>query len=409
MSSIVKKKLAIDGGEREVKSIFPSWPKYHQDEVSAVQDVLKSGKVNYWTGNLGKTFEKKFAEYFDVKYAVALSNGSVAIEVALEALGIGAGDEVIVTSRTFVASASSICLKGAVPVFADVDRNSQNVTAKSIQSCITAKSRAIILVHLAGWPCEMEEILDLAGKHNLKIIEDCAQAHGAKYKDRYVGSFSNVGIFSFCQDKIMSTGGEGGMLVTNDEGIWKAAWAYKDHGKCFDTMRSIDLSDKSKFQWVHNTFGTNLRMTEMQAAIGLIQISKLQSWLIKRREYANILNNCFGAIDALRVTLPDDNIMHAYYKYYVFVRPNKLNEGWTRDKILQAINAEGLPCFMGSCSEVYKEKSFSDAGLRPKKDLEVANELGDTSLMFNVHPTLEINDIENMCKVVKKVFQHASI
>ena len=409
MSSIVKKKLAIDGGGCEVKSIFPSWPKYDQDEVTAVKDVLKSGKVNYWTGNLGKAFEKKFAEYFDVKYAVALSNGSVAIEIALEALGIGADDEVIVTSRTFVASVSSICLKGAVPVFADVDRNSQNVTAKSIQSCITPKSRAIILVHLAGWPCEMEEILDLANKYNLNIIEDCAQAHGAKYKNRTVGSFGNVGVFSFCQDKIMSTGGEGGMLVTNDESLWKAAWAYKDHGKCFDAMNNIDLSDKSKFQWVHNTFGTNLRMTEMQAAIGLIQISKLQSWLTKRREYANILNNCFGAIDALRVTLPDDNIIHAYYKYYVFVRPKKLNEGWTRDKILQAINAEGVPCFMGGCSEVYKEKSFADAGFRPKKDLKVASELGKTSLMFNVHPTLEIKDIEIMCKVVKKVFQHASI
>ena len=408
MSSTIKKKLAIDGGEREVDTVFPNWPNYEEDEVLAVQNVLNSGKVNYWTGNIGKTFEKKFAEYFGVKYAVALSNGSVALELALEALQIGSGDEVIVTSRTFIASVSSICLKGATPVFADVDRNSQNITAKSIKSCITPNSRAIILVHLAGWPCEMEEILNLANKHNLKIIEDCAQAHGAKYKNQFVGSFGDVGTFSFCQDKIISTGGEGGMLVTNDEAIWQAAWSYKDHGKNYDTISSFNRADVGPFKWVHDSLGSNLRMTEMQAAIGLHQLDKLGSWLKKRQMNANILTSCFENISALRVTQPDDSIIHAYYKYYVFIHPTKLKQGWDRDKVIQAINAEGVPCFMGSCSEVYKEKAFIDAGLKPVSNLTNAEELGSTSIMFDIHPTLRPRDIESICAVVEKVFQYAS-
>ncbi len=407
MQSISKSKLAIDGGKSVVNYELPSWPKYERDEVAAVQDVLKSGRVNYWTGNNCKTFEKKFAEYFGVKFAVALSNGSVALELALKALKIGHGDEVIVTSRTFIASVSSICLIGATPVFADIDRNSQNITAESIRQCLTPKSRVIMLVHLAGWPCEMEEILELANKHNLKIIEDCAQAHGAKYNNKFVGSFGHVGAFSFCQDKIISTGGEGGMLVTNDEEIWRKAWAYKDHGKNFRTMSKIDRNDNSQYKWVHDSFGTNLRMTEMQAAIGIIQLTKLNSWLEIRRNYADILNESFSEIDALRVTIPGNNISHAYYKYYVFLRPDQVNSEWSRDKIVQAINAEGVPCFMGSCSELYKEKAFIDSGINPKNNLVIAKELGDTSIMLNIHPSLEVNDIKKMCCAVEKVLKYA--
>ena len=409
LTSPSENELAIKGGQQIVDYTFPGWPHYEQDEIDKVRDVLYSGKVNYWTGDIGREFENQFANYFGVKHAVALSNGSVALELALSALNIGEGDEVIVTSRTFIASVSSICLIGATPVFADVDRNSQNITAESIQSCISSKSRAIILVHLAGWPCEMEGILDLANKHNLKIIEDCAQSHGALYKNKLVGSFGDVGTFSFCQDKIMSTGGEGGMLVTNDEDLWKKAWAYKDHGKDLDTISSLDHSDSGQFKWVHNSLGTNLRMTEMQAAIGIIQLTKLNSWLKIRRNYANILNKSFSEIDALRVTIPDNNIKHAYYKYYVFLRPDRINSEWSRDKIVQAINAEGVPCFMGSCSEVYKEKAFLDSGLYPKKNLVKAKELGETSLMFNIHPSLSINDVEKMCCAVRKVLKHAAL
>lgn len=408
MTIIDKQELAIEGGEAAVSSEFPVWPSYAQDELDAVQNVLQSGRVNYWTGDLGGKFEQQFATYFGVKYGVALSNGSVAIELALEILNIGVGDEVIVTPRTFIATVSSICLKGATPVFADVDLNTQNITAGSIQACITPKTKAILLVHLAGWPCDMQAVMEVATKSNLRLIEDCSQAHGAKYEDSYVGSFGDVATFSFCQDKIMTTGGEGGMLVTNNESIWRKAWAFKDHGKDYEAMKERTLTDKSKFQWVHNSFGSNFRMTEMQAAIGLRQLDKLDSWLDVRRKHASKLDSCFAEISALRVTLPSDNITHAYYKYYTFIRPQMLKAGWDRDKVIQAINAEGVPCFMGSCSEVYKEKAFVDAGLKPASVLKNAEELGATSIMFNVHPTLGSRDIEKACAVVEKVFRYAS-
>lgn len=408
LTIINKQELAIEGGEAVVNSEFPVWPSYAQDELDAVQKVLQSGRVNYWTGDLGEKFEQQFAAYFGVKYGVALSNGSVALELALDVLNIGVGDEVIVTSRTFIATVSSICLKGATPVFADVDLNTQNISAGSIQACITPKTKAILLVHLAGWPCEMQPIMEVATKNNLRLIEDCAQAHGAKYKGSYVGSFGDVATFSFCQDKIMTTGGEGGMLVTNNETLWRKAWAFKDHGKDYESTKKRKLTDKSKFQWVHDSFGSNFRMTEMQAAIGLLQLDKLDLWLEKRRKNANILARCFTNITGLRVTQPSDNVIHAYYKYYTFIRPNKLKSSWDRGKVIQAINAEGVPCFMGSCSEVYKEKALVDAGLKPKFELKNAKELGATSIMFNTHPTLSSSDIENVCAAVEKVFHYAS-
>ena len=409
LTSIYKQKLAIEGGERVVNSEIPIWPSYEQDEMNAVQNVLKSGKVNYWTGDSGQKFEQQFSKYFGVRYAVALANGSVALELALETLNIGVGDEVIVTPRTFIATVSSICLKGAIPVFADVDMHSQNITADSIKKCITHRTKAILLVHLAGWPCEMQSIIEIAKDNSLKLIEDCAQAHGAKYNNKYVGSFGDVAVFSFCQDKIISTGGEGGMLVTNNESIWRKAWMYKDHGKQYEKMMQRSLTEKSIFQWVHNSLGTNLRMTEMQAVIGLAQLKKLKGWVSKRNEYASMLHEYFSDIAALRITMPEDNVFHAYYKYYVFVRQNRLKPNWNRDKIINAINAEGVPCFMGSCSEVYKEKAFIDAGLRPEVDLKVAKELGNNSLMFNVHPTLEVQDINNVCVAVQKVLHNATV
>ena len=412
MTTIISTKadqLAIDGAKPAVDYNFPSWPCYSQNEINAVRDVLISGRVNYWTGGLGKKFEQSFASYLGVNYSVAVSNGSVALELALNALGIGEGDEVIVTPRTFVASASSICLAGAKPVFADVDQNSQNITVDSIKSCITSNTKAILLVHLAGWPCELEPILELAKKNNLKIIEDCAQAHGARYKNKPVGSYGDVACFSFCQDKIMSTGGEGGMLVTNDESIWQHAWKYKDHGKCIEKSDSDLMQSAGLYKWVHDSFGSNYRMTEMQAAIGLIQLGKLDEWVERRQEHAKMLNLCFSKIPTLRTTQPDEDIGHAYYKYYVFVRPEKLKSEWNRDKIIQAIIAEGVPCFAGSCSEIYKEKAFINAGLAPKNQLPIAKELGENSLMFNVHPTLNTKEINDVCTVVHKVFRHASL
>lgn len=382
------------------------WPFFDEDERAAVDAVLRSGRVNYWTGEEGRAFEHEFAAACGRRYGIALANGTVALELALRALGIGPGDEVIVTPRTFVASASCVVLCGARPVFADVDPVSQNITAATIRAVLSPRTRAIIAVHLAGWPCEMEPILELAQAHGLKVIEDCAQAHGATYRGRPVGGFGEIAAFSFCQDKIMTTGGEGGMLVTDDEALWRDAWAYKDHGKSYDAV--YHLEHPPGFRWLHETFGTNWRLTEMQAAIGRVQLRKLPQWLERRRRNATILTAYLRNLPALRVTEPPEHIGHAYYKYYAFVRPERLADGWSRDRIIAAITAEGVPCFSGSCSEIYLEKAFEVDGLRPAERLPVARELGATSLMFLVHPTLTDADMERTAQLVEGVLGVAS-
>ena len=375
------------------------WPFFDEDERTAVDTVLRSGSVNYWTGQEGRAFEREFAEACCRRHGIALANGTVALELALQVLGIGPGDEVVVTPRTFVASAGCIVLRGARPVFADVDPVSQNITAESVERVLSPRTRAVIAVHLAGWPCEMAPLLKLVRARGLSVIEDCAQAHGATYHGRPVGSFGDLAAFSFCQDKIMTTGGEGGMLLMDDEAMWKAAWAYKDHGKSYDAV--YNREHPAGFRWLHQSFGTNWRLTEMQAAIGRVQLRKLPQWLERRRRNAAILTDCFREIPALRVTEPP--VGHAYYKYYTFVRPERLKEGWDRDRVMAAIAAEGVPCFSGSCSEIYLEQAFEPAGLRPEERLPVARALGETSLMFLVHPTLTDADMLRACRVVKEV------
>ena len=398
----MNKTLAIDAG-KPIRTIpFAPWPFFEKYEIDAATACLSSGKVNYWTGTEGREFEEEFASFIGCKHAIALANGTVALELALYALGIGAGDEVIVTPRTFIASSSCCVMRGAIPILADVDPVSQNITADTILPHITPRTKVIICVHLAGWPCDMDPIIELAKKHDLKVIEDCAQAHGATYKGRPVGSLGDVAAFSFCQDKIMTTGGEGGMLTTNDESLWRKAWEFKDHGKSYEAVYLRQHAPG--FRWLHESFGTNWRLTEMQSAIGRVQLRKLTNWIAFRQRHASILTESFSRIPALRVTPTPPEICHAMYKYYVFVRPEMLASDWDRDRIMNAINAEGIPCFSGSCSEIYLEKAFIDAGYSPAERLPVAKELGETSLMFLVHPTLTETDMVDTCRVVKKVF-----
>lgn len=419
------------------KRTLPGWPHSEPDEVDAVVRVLESGKINYWTGDEGRRFEAEFAAAVGCKHAVALANGTVALELAL--LTTETGDfntetrghaedqnpgkngkrkytplittdetdqaEVIVTSRTFIASASCAVMRGMRPVMADVDRESQNVTAETIRAVLTPRTKAIIAVHLAGWPCDMDPILELAREHSLVVIEDCAQAHGATYKGRPVGSMGDVAAFSFCQDKIMTTGGEGGMLVTNNEAIWEKAWSYKDHGKSYDAVYRREHAPG--FKWLHEDLGTNWRLTDMQSALGRVQLRKLPRWVNRRRANAAILAEEFLKWPALRVTLPGNEIGHSYYKYYVFVRPERLRKGWDRDRIVAEINARGVPCYTGSCSEIYLEKAFPDE-MRPKSRLPVAKELGESSLMFLVHPTLSEDDMRWMAKLAGEVLREAS-
>jgi len=382
-----------------------SWPCFEQDEIDAVVRVLRSGKVSYWTGEEGRLFEEEFAAFAGCRYGVAVANGTVALELALYALGVGEGDEVVMTSRTFIASASAVVLRGAKPVFADVDPNSQNFTAESIRAVLSPRTKAILAVHLAGWPCEMDEITTLAREHGIKVIEDCAQAHGATYKGRPVGCFGDAAAWSFCQDKVMTTGGEGGMLTTNRHDVWEKAWSYKDHGKNIGALRN--QQDLPGFQWLHDSFGTNWRMTEMQSAIGRVALRKVPRWVGIRRRNAALLTERFQSIPGLRVTVPPRHIGHAYYRYYTFVRPEMLKRGWDRDRILAEINREGIPCFTGSCSEVYLERAFERAGLQPAERLPVAKQLGETSLAFLVHPTLSEKDMQDVANAVERVMKKA--
>jgi dTDP-4-amino-4,6-dideoxygalactose transaminase len=386
---------------------FPTWPEFDHEEIEAVTKVLLSGRVNYWTGNEGRIFEKEFASFIGVEHAVATMNGTVALEAALFALGIGQGDEVIVTSRTFIASASCVVMRGAKPVFADVEPTSQNITAETIKRVITSRTKAIITVHLAGWPCEMDSIMTLARDRGLFVIEDCAQAHGASYKGRLVGSIGDIAAFSFCQDKIITTGGEGGMVTTNDHSLWSKVWSYKDHGKSYDAVNNA--IHEPGFKWLHESFGTNLRMTEIQAAIGRIQLSKLPRWLAARKRNADILTSKINKIESLRIPILPENIQHAYYKYYCFLVPSMIAQAWDRDRIVSAINSHGVPCYSGSCSEIYLEKAFQTIGLVVDNRLPVAKELGETSIMFHVHPTLSEQNMMEFGDTINKVLSSASI
>ncbi len=384
---------------------FAPWPNYTDEEASAVTRVLKSNRVNYWTGEECRAFEREFAEFGDTSYAIALSNGTVALELAVKALGIGEGDEVIVTPRSFLASASCVTETGAVPVFVDVDPDSQNITAATIDAAIGTSTRAILCVHHAGWPCDMKGILESARQRGLAVIEDCAQAHGARYRGRPVGSFGDIGAWSFCQDKIMTTGGEGGMVTTNDRELWSKMWSLKDHGKSYDAV--YEREHPPGFRWLHESFGTNGRMTEMQAAIGRIQLKRMPEWHKRRLEIANTIWNAARALPGLRVPEIPEHIEHAAYKCYVFVRPDALKAGGDRDRIMAEINELGVPCYTGSCPEVYLEKAF-DGGFRPDKRLPNARQLGETSLMFLCHPTLTETEVAKTCQVLESVMRRAT-
>lgn len=384
---------------------IPSWPNFTPREAEIVKDVLLSNKVNYWTGKEGRLFEAEFAQHFEAEYGIALANGTLAIDLALHALDIGPGDEVIVTSRSFIASASPVVNAGARAVFADVDRNSQNVTAETIAAAVTSKTKAVICVHLAGWPCEMDTIVALAKEHNIAVIEDCAQAHGARYQDKSVGTFGDISAWSFCQDKIMTTGGEGGFVTTDNEELYRKMWSFKDHGKSFDKVRIPSTS--TTFKWIHDSIGTNWRLTEMQSAIGRYQLSQVDDWVSQRRQNVETFNHALSDVKGIRLTIPDNQAFHACYKYYFFIELQRLNAGWDRDRIVAEIHQNGVPCFTGSCPEIYREDAF--VGIYgPQVSLPVARELGETSVMMNVHPGITTALIGEFAEVVRGVMKRAT-
>lgn len=385
---------------------FSPWPSFSPEEVEAVAETLRSNRVNYWTGDRCREFERRFADWAGTKRAIALANGTVALDVALNALGVGPGDEVVTTPRTFLASASCIVTAGATPVFADVDPDSQGIAADTIRAVLTPRTKAIICVHLGGMPCDMDPIMDLATQHGLKVIEDCAQAHGARYKGRSVGAIGHVGAWSFCQDKIMTTGGEGGMVTTDDEALWAFMWSYKDHGKSWEGV--YERAHPPGPRLVHDTFGTNWRMIEMQAAIGLIQLDRMAGWTARRTQIAQALTGVCLRHAVVRVPEVLEHVTPAWYRFYAFVRPEALAPGWTRDRIIDAVTGQGVPCFHGTAPEVYLEKAFDGSGWQPKERLPIARMLGETGFALLVHPTLTNDEVAKSCAVLDLVLSEAT-
>ena len=382
-----------------------SWPYFDEKQIKKVTNVLQSGKVNYWTGQETLKFEQEFASWSNNKYAVAVSNGSLALSCAYLALDIGAGDEVITTPRTFIATASSIALLNAKPIFADVDINSGNITPKTIEPLINKKTKAISVVHLGGWPAEMIEISKLAKHYNLSLVEDCAQSHGGKIKvgEKFepVGSFGDVSAWSFCQDKIISTGGEGGMVTTNKKELFKRIWSLKDHGKSYDL--ALNKENSNNFRWLHEDFGSNFRLTELQSSIGRLQLKKLNEWSKLRTRNANILLEALKDIPNLRLPIPKPNVVHAWYKFHCYLIKEATSTDWSRERIISEIRKKSYPAFSGSCSEIYLEKCFLKKGIYQKEKLVNANKLGASSLMFLVHPTITIAEMDSYAEVIKKV------
>ncbi|HEX5407896.1 MAG TPA: DegT/DnrJ/EryC1/StrS aminotransferase family protein [Pseudonocardiaceae bacterium] len=396
--------LAIDGGRPVRTTPVTGWPTFGDDEVAAVDEVLRSGRVNYWTGPHGRAFEGEFAAVVGTRYAVALSNGTMALELALLALEIGPGDEVVVPAATFIGTASAVVRCGARPVIADVDVDSQCLTPETVEAVLTERTRAVVVVHLAGLPAEIEPLLRLTRSRGVRLVEDCAQAHGARYQGRSVGGFGDIAAWSFCQDKILTTAGEGGAVSTSDVALWQRCWELKDHGKNLTAMDPC--RQPPGFRWLHDRFGTNARMTEVQAAVGRVQLTKLDSWVRQRQANAGILLDALRGSPGIRVVDPPGHLRHAYYKFYARLRPSELKPSWTRDRVVAAITAEGIPCLHGGCAEIYRERAFAVIENTPTC-LPGAAELGRTSLTLPVHPALTDDDVADVVAAVEKVLRVA--
>ncbi len=400
----VTSRLAIDGGVPAVRTDLPGWPQFDEGDVAATAEVLRSGRVNYWTGEHGRTFEHEFAEWAGVGHAVAVANGTLALEITLRALGIGPGDEVIVPAATFIATASAVAAVGARPVVVDVERDSRALSAHTVLPAVNGRTKAVIVVHVGGYPAPTAELAVLVGSRGLLLVEDCAQAHGARRYGQGVGLHGHSATWSFCQDKIMTTGGEGGAITTADPLLARRCWELKDHGKSYAGVH--EQRHPPGFRWLHDSFGSNARMTEMQAVIGRRQLAKLPAWSRIRRRNADLLRTGLGELSALRLPEIAPTVEHAYYRFYGHVRPERLAVGWDRDRILAALAAEGVPCGVGGCTEIYRERAF--AAIAPPNVLPTAEWLGAHSVALPVHPTLQPDDIRSMSAAIRKVFTAAA-
>lgn len=363
----------------------PVWPYHSEDEIDAVVDVLRAGKTNYWQdGGQGRAFESEFAEFTGAQYALTCSNGTTALELAIHALGLPRCEkfpfEIIVPCRTFVATASAVMTNGHRPALADVDPISLNVTVKTLERCYTPQTRAIIVVHYAGLPCDMYAICEWAWERNIKVIEDAAHAHNARINGQHVGTFGDIGCFSFCVGKIMSTGGEGGMTITNKKWLYDRMRARRDHGR----FSMVGGNDPHAFQYTVDEPGTNARMTEMQSAIGRRQLRKLDDWVFRRRQIAAMYDEAFN------ISVTKDG--HAHYMYIMTV------PGWSRAALIKAINDRGVPARIGGCPNIGVEKAFQGiADACPQADA-----VGERTLALPIYPTMSDADVAEVIAVVKE-------
>jgi dTDP-4-amino-4,6-dideoxygalactose transaminase len=381
------------------ESKLAPWPFFADDEVAAVTRVLRSGRVNYWTGDEGRAFEAEYAAHCGVKHGLAVANGTLALELALYALGIGPGDEVIVPARTFVATAAVVVQRGAVPVVADIDPLSQNLTVETVAAALSPRTKAVIPVHLAGWPVDMAPLMAFAKEQGFKVIEDCAQAHGATDRGRPVGGIGDIGCFSFCQDKIITTGGEGGMVVTNDTAAFQRMWSFRDHGKDYARTNAGDTTPG--FKWLVDSFGTNWRLTEPQSALGRVQLRKLPQWVEQRRANAAVLDTALSGLNAVTLVRPPAHAFHSYYKYYCLLTPAALKSGYTRDRIADELEKKGVPARAGSCPDISKEAAFANAGITRHPLHPNADSIADTTLMLPVHPTLTAGNMTFLAETTR--------
>ncbi|AKH42853.1 dTDP-4-amino-4,6-dideoxygalactose transaminase [Altererythrobacter atlanticus] len=390
----------IANAPAEQMSLSSRWPFHDRDEIEAVMDVLASGRTNSLVhGDQTKAFEEEFARFVGADHAIAVANGTLALELALKALGIGPGDEVIVPARSFFATAACVVAAGAEPVFADVDPVSQNICPQSVERMISAKTRAVICVHLAGWPCDMDALLDLCNRHGLFLVEDCAQAHGASIGGRLAGSIGHAAAFSFCTDKIMSTGGEGGMFVTSDRDIFLKAWAYKDHGKSYQKVNSG--GGGSAFRYIHDSFGSNFRMTEMQSAIGRAQLAKLPDWLARRRANAELLNGILAGHPLVAVPQPPADTVHAWYKYNITIDLDGLQDKSSVNEIVDELRSHGITCGTGTCPDMSREDAFTDREVRTDQGLPNAHKVGKANLMLAIDHMFDQKQIQEIGALVR--------
>lgn len=395
-------------GEASARSlaVFSAWPRYEPDEVAAVIEVLRSGRVNALVhGEQNRAFESEFSDFVGMPHAIAVANGTVSLEIALRALGVGTGDEVIIPARSFFATASAVVAAGAEPVFADVEIHSQNIDPVSVRRMVSERTKAVICVHLAGRPCDMESLADICKSRGLFLIEDCAQAHGGRYKGQSVGSFGDASSFSFCTDKIMSTGGEGGMVLFKSDVAWANGWAIKDHGKAAPELRPQSTSLPGEFRYLHQSFGSNFRMTEMQAAIGRNQLHKLPFWTERRRLNAETLASALKGLPGIVLDWHEDHVQHAWYKFYVLIDETSLPARLTRSVVIGKLLKLGIQCGSGSCPDMSREAAFAGRSVRRDGNLPNANWLGARSLMFPVDHLLDESDMLKISEALKMVLQ----